>query len=490
MINNLLEAAEFVFTLNVLLALAIGIIVGYFVGALPGLSSSMGMALLIPFTFGMDPIPAIVMLVAIYMASDYGGVIPAILVNAPGEPSSAVSAMDGFAMSQAGEAGKALTLSIMASGSGALISTIFLIATASVMADYALAFGPSEFFALSVVGLALISILGAGTPLKSLIGLLLGLCVVTIGLDPIGGTDRYVFTMYLIDGVPFVAALIGLFAISEVFVMIEEAHGPRPKIVKLNVASGAISTILPHWFVVLRSTILGYMVGLIPGAGASIASLVSYAVARKSSRTPEAFGTGSEEGLVASEAANNAARSGAMAPLLSLGVPASASAAVLVGGMTIQGLQPGPLLFTNNPEIPYAIFVSLLVSLPIMVLIGLFSAPFWVRVTSVPRAAIATVVVSICMLGAYSAANDTFEMIVAAIFGIVGYILRKCGIHPAPIVLALVLGELMETSLRRAMIISYDNFLQVISHPIAAGLLVVAVVVLISPLIKRRSRPA
>lgn len=490
MIDNFLQAVGLVFHLNVLAALMAGIVIGYFVGAMPGLTSSIGMALLIPFTFSFDPISAIVMLVAIYMASDYAAGIPAILVNAPGQPAAAVTAFDGFPMCEHGEAAKALNLSIMASGAGALISGVLLVITAQLMANAALAFGPAEYFALAVLGLSLIGILSAGSMLKAMIGLLFGLTIVTIGIDPIRGSERFVFSPMLIDGIPFLPALIGLFALSEVFMMFESADQKVMAIKHVPSASSSLRSLLPFKKTVLRSSLIGYCIGVIPGAGASIASLVSYGIAKKFSKENPPFGTGNPEGVVASEAANNASVSGALAPLLSLGIPGSASAAVLVGGLTIQGLQPGPLLFTNNPEIPYSIFVSLFIGLPVMVLVGLLGARLWVRITLIPRPVIATVVASICMLGSYAAANDTFEMMVTAIFGVIGYLFRKADIHPAPIVLALVLGDMMEANLRRGLIMGGDSVLFIISQPIAAVLLVCSALILFSPLFGRWKRQA
>ncbi|MDP2737972.1 MAG: tripartite tricarboxylate transporter permease [Pseudorhodobacter sp.] len=486
MIDNLIQAAGLVFTIKAMIGLVSGILVGYFVGAMPGLTSSIGMALLIPFTFGMEPIPAIVMLVSIYMASDYAGAIPAILVNAPGQPASAVTAFDGFPMSQNGESGRALNLSIMASGAGALISGALLVVSAQLMASAALAFGPAEYFALAVLGLSLIGVLSAGSALKAVIGLMFGLTVVTIGIDPIRGSERFVVHYLLIDGLPFLPALIGLFALSEVFVMLETANQKIMPIKHTPSATASLKALWPFKVTVLRSSLIGYFVGVIPGAGASIASLISYGVAKNLSPTKASFGKGNPEGIVASEAANNASVSGALAPLLSLGIPGSASAAVLIGGLTIQGLQPGPLLFTNNPEIPYSIFVGLFVGLPIMLVVGLFGARLWVQITRIPRPIIATVVASISMLGAYAAANDTFEMMVTAVFGVIGYLFRRCDIHPAPIVLALVLGDMLEASLRRAMITANDSFLSVLSQPITAILVGLAVLVLVSPMLGRR----
>ncbi|WP_404863500.1 tripartite tricarboxylate transporter permease [Georhizobium sp. MAB10] len=486
MIDNILLALEMTLTLKVVAALCAGVVIGYFVGALPGLTSSIGMALLIPFTFGLDPIAAIVMLVTIYMAADYAGGIPAILVNAPGQPAAAVTAFDGFPMSKRGEAGKALNLSIMASAAGALTSGIFLVVSAQGMASAALAFGPAEYFALAVLGLSLVGVLSAGSVIKALLGLMFGLVIITIGIDPMDGSERFVFTFMLIDGIPFLPALIGLFALSEVFVMVENARQKPPDIADAPSPRASLGSLWPFRRTVLRSSIIGYVVGVIPGAGGSIASLVSYGVAKKASKDSASFGTGNPEGVVASEAANNAAVSGALAPLLSLGVPGSASAAVLIGGLTIQGLQPGPLLFRDSPEVPYSIFVGLFLGLPIMVLVGLLGVRLWVKITTIPQPVIATTVASICMLGAYAAANDTFEMIVTAVFGVIGYVFRKAGIHPAPIVLALVLGDLMESNLRRALVMGGDSVMFILTKPIAIALLLCALAVLLSPLLSRR----
>lgn len=483
MLDNFALAFDLVFTLRVLMALAAGIFIGYCVGAMPGLTSSIGMALLIPFTFNLDAISAIVMLVAIYMAADYAAGIPAILVNAPGQPAAAVTAFDGYPMVQNGEAGKALNLSILSSASGAAISIVLLILTAQMMAAAALSFGPAEYFALAVVGLSLIAVLSAGAATKAVIGLVFGLLITTIGIDPIRGSLRFVFTPLVIDGLPFLPALIGLFALSEVLMMIERGNDRGGRLGKLPRASWSLMQIWPFRWAVMRSSLIGYIIGVIPGAGASIASLVSYGVQKKMSRTPDSFGKGNPEGVVASETANNAAVSGALAPLLSLGVPGSASAAILIGALTIQGLQPGPLLFANRPEIPYSIFVSLIIGLPVMALIGLAGVPLWVRLTRIPPAAIATLVASVCMLGAFASTNNTFEMQVMAVCGVVGYLMRKVGIHPAPIVLALVLGDMMESNLRRALLTGNDSLLFIVSKPIAAVLLAIAVIVLASPAI-------
>ncbi|MFC6674183.1 tripartite tricarboxylate transporter permease [Marinobacterium aestuariivivens] len=264
--------------------------------------------------------------------------------------------------------------------------------------------------------------------------------------------------------------------------MLEESEDRPVPIKSVPRLEGALRTLGGYGRTLLRSSCIGYVVGVIPGAGSSVASLVSYGMAKRSSRTPESFGKGNPEGVVASEAANNASVSGALAPLLALGIPGSASAAVLIGGLSIQGLEPGPLLFQNHPEIPYSIFVSLLLGLPIMLALGLMGVRVWVRVTLVPKGIVASVVAGICLLGAYASTNDVFTVAVTAFFGVAGYLLRKVGVHPAPVVLALVLGYLMESNFRRAMLMSGDDWSFFVSKPIAAGLLGCALLVLVAPL--------
>jgi putative tricarboxylic transport membrane protein len=490
MIENLFLGFAQLAAWDVLLALVTGVLVGYFVGAMPGITSSIGMALLIPFTFGMSPVAALVLLVTVYMASEYAGAIPAILVNAPGVPAAAVTAFDGYPMAQQGRAGEALALSILGSGAGALISTALLVVSASVMAGFALAFGPAEYAALALLGLSLITTLSSGPVLRSLIGLLFGLLVVTIGIDPSTGDMRFVFTEGLIDGVDFLPALIGLFALAEVFFMLESLHELPPKLKTLGGLTGSLSVLRGHWLNVWRSSIVGYVIGVIPGAGATIAGLVSYGMARRASKEPDSFGSGNPAGVVASETANNAAVSGSLAPLLALGIPGSSSAAVLIGALTIHGLAPGPLLFANDPQIPYSIFAALFVGLPIMVAVGLLGARLWVKVTEIPNGLIAAAIAAICVLGAYAGNNYLFDVWVAVFFGILGYILRKAHIHPAPIVLALVLGYMFESNFRRAMAMSNDNLAIFLTNPLAATIIVLALVTLVSPLLRFRRRAA
>jgi putative tricarboxylic transport membrane protein len=461
-----------------------GVVIGYVVGALPGLSAGVGMALLIPFTFGLDPVVSVVMLVTLYMASEYSGAIPAILVNTPGEPSSAVTALDGYPMRERGEAGQALTLSILGSAVGSVISTILLIFTVAWMTKIALAFGPAEYFALAVLGLSLISTLAGHSVLRGIIALLFGLLLTTIGTDPVDGVMRYVLADGLLGGIPFIAALIGLFALSEVLKMLESPGDKTTPLKELPGLSAQFGLLKPHTGNLIRSTFIGYILGVIPGAGATIASITAYSVQKRFSKSPETFGKGNPEGVVAAETANNACMPGALAPMLALGIPGKASTAVLVGALAIQGVRPGPLIFTQHPEIPYSIYIALLVGMPFMVMLGLFGSRLWVRLTTIPSGIVTALVCATCLLGTFSEANDIFAITVAVAFGIIGYLLSKVEIEPAPIVLALVLGYMMESNFRRALVMSGDDMGVFYSHPISAICLVLAAIIFVLPLLQ------
>lgn len=472
-----------------------GVLIGYIVGALPGLSAGVGMALLIPFTFGLDPVVSVVMLVTLYMASEYSGAIPAILMNTPGEPSSAITALDGYPMRERGEAGEALTLSILSSAVGSVISTILLIFTVMWMTKIALAFGPAEYFALAVLGLSLISTLAGHSVLRGFIALLFGLLLTTIGTDPVDGVVRYMFAEGLIGGVPFIAALIGLFALSEVLKMLESPGDRTTPLKDLPGLSAQFGLLKPHTGNLVRSTFIGYILGVIPGAGATIASITAYSVQKRFSKSPETFGKGNPEGVVASETANNACMPGALAPMLALGIPGKASTAVLVGALAIQGVRPGPLIFTQHPEIPYSIYIALLVGMPFMVLLGLLGSRLWVRLTTIPASVVTGLVAATCLLGTYSESNDIFAVGVAVAFGIIGYLLSKVEIEPAPIVLALVLGYMMESNFRRSLVMSGDDMGIFLREPISAVCLGLALIIFAAPFVQsllgwRRRRAA
>jgi putative tricarboxylic transport membrane protein len=490
MLSGFLLALHNMSSWNVLLAVIVGIVAGYIVGALPGMSSSIGIALLLPFTFGLTPVISIVMLVTLYVATEYAGAIPAILINTPGIPAAAITAIDGYPMRLRGEAGAALTLSILSAAFGSMVSTLLLIATATSLASVALTFGPVEFFAIAVLGLSLISSLSGKSMLKGFVGLFLGLAAGLIGTDPIDGIPRYVFSDGLLSGVGFLPALIGLFAMSSIFVLIEESVVPIQPLSEIPTVFGQFGLMKPHFWTMVRSTLIGYVVSVVPGHGAIISAIVSYAFQKRISKTSETFGTGNPEGVVAAETGANASVAGALAPMLALGIPGSPATAVLIGALTLHGVQPGPLLFVKNPEIPYAIFITMIVTMPLMVILGLGGVRIWVRVTQIPKIVIAPLVTALCLLGSYSSENDIHAVWTTIVFGIAGYILKKVDIQPAPIVLALILGYLTETNFRRALLASGDDTRVFLTSPVGVVCLVLALGVFLLPFIRTRKPPA
>ena len=437
---------------QVIVGLLAGVLVGYLVGALPGLSASMGMALLIPFTFGLSPVVSIVMLVTLYMASEYSGATPAILCNTPGEPSAAITALDGYPMREQGRAGEALTLSILGSAFGSVISTLMLIALAQSMAGFALAFGPADYFALAVLGLSLISALAGNSLLRGLIGLLIGLLVATIGIDPVDGTTRFVFHQGLLSGISLVAALIGLFALSEVFEMLETSSSAPEPLQEVPDLAGQYALLWPHRWVMVRSTVIGFIIGVVPGAGATIASVTAYVAEKRLSGDPDSFGKGNAAGVVASETANNACIPGALAPMLALGIPGSGTAAILLGGLMVWGLNPGPLLFVEHKSFVWGTIASMYLGNVIGLVLVLSTVPIFASVLRVPFAAIAPMIVVSCAVGAYAVQNAMFDIWMMLGFGVLGYVLKKVGYPLAPLTLALVLGSRTEDSFRLSMI--------------------------------------
>jgi putative tricarboxylic transport membrane protein len=466
-------------------AVLVGAFLGYLIGAIPGLGPSLGVALLIPFTYGMDPVASIVGLVALYAAAEYGGAISAVLINSPGTAAAVATSWDGYPLTKQGKAGLALSVSIVSSGTAIFISAFLLALTAIPLSEFALRFGATEYFAMAVLGLSLVSGLSSGSPIKGAVSMGIGLMLATIGLDAQTGAPRFTPSPDFFDGLPLVPVLLGLYALSEVLFMIEEGAAKKIKTEPLRgVFAVPFSSYTKLKTVIFRGSVLGYGIGVIPGAGASIASFVSYAVTKRFSKNPEKFGHGEIAGVAASESANNGAVCGALAPLLALGIPGSPTTAIMIGALMVQGIQPGPLLFTNNPEIPYTIFASLWIGVPIMVFIGLAGARFWSQAANIPRPAIATIVSGICLVGSYSSYTTMFPVFVMTAFGIIGYILRKADIPLAPIILALVLGDMLESNYRRAMVISHGAWDIFYTHPLTMILLSISALSFIVPMFK------
>ena len=460
--------------------LVLGLIVagtlgGVLVGALPGLSSSMAVALLLPFSLYLDPVPAIALMSALYCAGTFGGSITAILINAPGAPPAAATAFDGYPMAQRGEAGRALGMAAFASTTGGIFSVLVLLVAAPLLARVAYSFGPPEYFALAVFGLSMLASIGGQSPIKNLIGGCLGLLIATVGVDLTTGVERFTFGIpELYDGIHFVPVLIGLFAITETLSQAQnldarlEAVGASvsrlPTREDLRRVKGAI----------VRSSIIGTFVGVLPAEGSTVAAMIGYNEAKRWSDEPESFGKGAIEGVAGPEAANNAATGGAMVPTLALGIPGSATAAVIMGGLQVHGLRPGPFLFEEQPSLLYGIFVSMLLANVLFLIVGLAGAKLFARISLVPKTLLWPSVFVLSVVGAYGVEGSMVDVWIMLVAGIGGLVLKRHGFGAAPIIMGLVLGGLAETSLAQSMILFDQNALGFSSRPVAVVLFLLA----------------
>jgi len=467
------------------LAVFSGVLMGIIIGALPGLTSPMGVALLIPFTYTMEPVPAICMLVALYCGGTFGGSISAILVHAPGTPAAAATTFDGYPLAQKGQAGKALGMACVSSSIGGLFSVIILILLAPTLAEIAIKFGPPEYFALAVFGLSMISSLGAKAVLKNLIGGTMGVFIACVGMDEISGFGRYDFGLtHLMDGISFIPVMIGLFAATEVFRQADIG-------IRKVVIDRKISGLLPTWqdiksvkTTLIRSSLIGTFIGILPAEGGTVASFIGYNEAKRFSKEPEKFGTGVLDGIAGPECANNAATGGAMIPTMALGIPGSGTTAVILGALLVQGMRPGPLLFLQHTEVVYSVFVGMFFANLMFLFLGLGGAKLFSKVLMVPNYVLSPIILVLCMVGTYALHNNMADVWIMLACGIIGYKMKEYGFAAAPIVLGLVLGELIEISLRRSLIVFENNPLVFFTRPWSATFLILTVFGLCSPMIR------
>jgi len=453
------QVLPLVFSWPVLTAMLIGVLFGMLVGALPGLTATMGVAVLLPLTFGMDPAPALLMLMAIYTAAIYGGSISAILLHTPGTPASAATALDGYPLALQGKAAETISTSTLCSMIGGVFSGVVLLFLTPPLSAFALRFGPPEYFLLAIFGLTVIASLAFGGLLKGLIAGLFGLLLGTVGVDVMTGFARYHFGLLaLLGGVPMIPALIGLFALSEVMMISESAHRTARQLhtkgwgIRL-----ALSSLIRSKTNLIRSSILGAIIGILPGAGADIASWVSYSEAKRFSKQPGKFGKGAMEGVIASETANNAVTGAALVPMLTLGIPGSAVAAVILGGLMIQGLRPGRELFTVHAEMTYTVMVGFIAANILMGIVGLLIMPRLAFITRAPVSVVTPIVVALCVIGSFAMRNHMYDVWLMLFFGILGYFMRKAGFPPAAVVLGLILGPMAELGLRQSLVLGGEG---------------------------------
>ncbi|WP_370221701.1 tripartite tricarboxylate transporter permease [Cytobacillus sp.] len=477
-----------VFDFQTLTLVFAGVFLGVVFSAIPGLTATMGIALLIPYTFSLPQVPAISMLLGIYIGGMYGGSITAILIRTPGTPSAAATLLDGYPMAAKGQAGKALNYATIGSFVGGIISCFILILIAPQLAAFGLKFGPAEFFALAVFGLSIVGTISGKNVVKGLIVVGVGLLIATVGMDPIGGVARFTFgSINLTSGVSFIPALIGLFAVSQVIKEIEEkVTANTKKKIKYQRERVSLRETFSYWKEFLRASAIGTFIGIIPGTGTSIATFLSYNESKRFAK-PERrkeYGKGIPEGVIATETSNNAVTGGALIPLLTLGIPGDVVTAVILGGLLIQGVTPGPLLFQNNGPLVYSLFITLIIANVFMLLIGLFAVRFVGKIVDVPKNVLLPIVVTLCFIGSYSLSNNLFDVWVALAFGVIGYLLEKFNYPLPPLILGIILGPIIESNLRRTIIESSGDLSVFFTRPISGVFLTIALVSFLYPLIK------
>jgi putative tricarboxylic transport membrane protein len=467
----------------------VGVFIGTLIGVLPGIGPAGAISLLLPVTFGINPVSAIIMLAGIYYGSQYGGSTTSILVNIPGEASSVVTCLDGYKMARQGRAGPALGIAAFGSFIAGTIGIIFLMFLAEPLSRVALKFGPPEYFSLMVLALTILTYLAQGSMIKAIIMAALGISISQIGMDLVTGHARFTFGIPdLEDGVGLIPIVMGLFGIAEVLTNLEQST-------EVEIFKTKIKGLLPNlkdWLnsigAILRGTFLGFFLGVLPGGGAVVASFVSYAVEKKVSKHPEKFGTGVIEGVAGPESANNSATSGAFIPLFTLGIPANAVMALLLGAFMIHGLMPGPLLIKQNPGIFWGTIVSMYIGNILLLVLNLPLIGLWVKLLKVPYKILFPLILFFCVIGAYSINNSRFDVLAMIIFGIVGYLFRKFGYEPAPLVMAYVLGPMLENSLRQSLLISMGSFSIFFTKPISAVCLIIAILLLLSSVFLKKQR--
>lgn len=467
-----------------LMVAALGAFIGTVVGLLPGLGPINGVAILIPIAFAMKlpPETALILLAAVYIGCEYGGRISSILLNVPGDAGAIMTALDGYPMARKGMAGVALSISAWSSFVGAIIATIGIVLFAPVLASWALAFGPAEYFALMCLAFACITGLMGDAPVKAGLAALIGLSLATVGLDSNSGVYRFTAdNVHLSDGVQFVVIVIGLFSISEILLMLESHHGNQEQIKETGRSMFNLKEMASTWWGTVRSSVLGFVVGVLPGAGATIASAMAYTMEKRLTDNEGTFGSGDIRGVAAPEAANNASAQGSFVPMLTLGVPGSGTTAVMMGALALYNITPGPALFTQQPDLVWGLIASFFIGNVILLIMNIPMVGLFSRILKVPNWVLVPAILAVSTVGVYSVHATTFDLMLMAALGLTGYLLRKQGVPMAPLILGFVLGNLMEQSLRRALSITNGELGILWASPISIGLWIGALSMLLLP---------
>ena len=476
-----------VLNIHVILFMLFGIAGGMVIGALPGLTATMGVAILVPFTFSMPPIQSLILLIGIYVGAIQGGSIPAVMIRTPGTPAAAATAFDGYPLAISGQADKALSVALFASFFGGLFGTIVLAIAAPVISRFALMFGPAEYTTFGLFGLSIIVSISGRSLLKGFIAAAFGLLLASIGLDPVSGVLRFTFgSIQLMDGLSFIPIMIGLFAISEVISGVRDIKDVKKITFNVPRVLPTFTEIRSILVTLIRSSAIGSFVGSLPGAGGDIAAFISYNEAKRASKHPEKFGKGEINGVAAAESANNAVCEGAMIPLLTLGIPGDSVTAVLIGAFMIQGLRPGPRLYAENPALVHAIILGFVLANILNYVAALIGVRIFARLVSIKRSLLLPVILILCILGSFGIRNAVFDVFVMLTFGVLGYIFQKRDVPLGPIVLALILGPMIERNFHRALVINNHNPSIFVTRPISLIFLILAILSAVTSLIMTR----
>lgn len=468
--------------MHLLLLIIVATLGGVVVGALPGLNATTGAALLLPFTITMEPIPAIVMLTTIYCSATFAGAITAILINTPGTSASATTCLDGYPLAMKGEAGRALGMAAVSSTMGGIFSVICLMAAAPLLARAAYNFAPPEYFALTIFGLSMLATIGGGHPVKNILSGAFGVLLATVGVDLLTSVERFTFGRpELSEGIGFVPVMIGVFGISEILVQAGQLDVVRERIKMKAIKLPSIDDYKKTWKTILRSSGIGTFVGILPAEGATVASMIGYNEARRWSKTPEQFGKGAIEGIAGSEAANNSAAGGAMVPTLALGIPGSPTAAVILAGLTVHGLRPGPTMFTVQAEFAFAIFWSMLLVNFLFFFMGLYGAKLFARITLIPTQILWPIVFTLSVVGAYALEQSMLDVWIALGFGVIGFFMRRYGFSVVPMAIGLILGGMLETRLGQSMVMLDEQWWLLFTKPLPMLFFILTALALFGP---------
>jgi putative tricarboxylic transport membrane protein len=487
LLSNLLTGFSVALTWQNILFCALGVLFGQLVGVLPGIGAPTAIALLLPLTFTMSPTTAIIMLAGIYYGVAYGGTITSVLINVPGESSTVMTTLDGYQMALQGRAGPALSAAALGSFIAGTVSVVVLMSFAPILARFALRFGPAEYFGLTAMAFGLLTVLEGRDPIKIIVATLIGLFFATIGIDVVGGIPRFAFGVpELLGGIDPIVIITGMFGIAEVFNSIEE--DVRTDILKARFRFRDVFLTRQDWvqsrWAVIRGSAIGFIVGMLPAGGITTASFLAYLMEKRVSKTPERFGKGAIEGVMAPESANNAAAISGFAPLLALGLPGSPTTAILLAGFMMWGIRPGPMLFQNNPDLVWGLFASMYMGNVMLVLMNIFLIPAFVAVLRLPYTILMGLIVVFSTVGAFSANNNLFDIWMMLGLGVLGYLMKKLHYPVVPLILALVLGKLAENSLRQALTLSGGSMWIFFKRPISAVFVSLAILAYLFPLVQ------